>query len=70
MKYIVTAGDSNTDLGRVGRSNTLLASKRIGRKAVRQSLPDGCGGYRVWTADGRQVGGGERSIRTGFRWED
>jgi hypothetical protein len=68
--YTVTAGDNSTDLGTVGRAKTLLGAKRIGRAAVRTSLPNGCGGYRVWTADGKQVAGGSRSIRTDYRWQD
>lgn len=68
--YTVTAGGNGTDLGTVGRAKTLLRAKRIGRAAVRGSLPNGCGGYRVWTADGRQVAGGSRDIRTNYRWQD
>lgn len=68
IEYTITAGDSSTDLGTVGKAKTLLSAKRIGRKAVNESLPNGQGGYRVWTADRQQVGGEERSIRTGNRW--
>ena len=69
--YYVTAGNNSTDLGCVGRANTLLAAKRIGRKAVRNSLPNGQGSYRIWADYGdRQVGGGTCDIRTGSRWVD
>lgn len=71
-KYIVTAGSNSTDLGVVGYSNTLLGAKRIGRKAVRESLPNAEGSYRVNEIDETgitvAVMGGERSIRTGFQW--
>ena len=70
MKYTITAGTAGTDLGQVGQAKTLLGAKRIGRAAVRDALPDQCGGYRVWDVDGRQVAGGERSIRTEFQWKD
>ncbi len=68
-EYIVTAGDHSTDLGTVGRAKTMLGAKRIGRAAVRDSLPNGCGGYRVKTADGRQVAGESRDIRTDYKWQ-
>lgn len=73
-KYIVTAGSTSTDLGVVGHSNTPLGAKRIGRKAVRESLPNAEGWYRVleWvvyeTGITVTIMGGERSIRTGFQW--
>ena len=71
-QYIVTAGSNSTDLGVVGRASTLLGARRIGRKAVRESLPNAEGSYRVheWVIDetGITVMGGERSIRTGFQW--
>ena len=68
MRYTITASDNNTDLGIVGRAPTLYAAKRLGRAAVRESLPNGCGGYRVWDDDGRQVAGESRTIRTDYLW--
>ncbi|MFO0449530.1 MAG: hypothetical protein ACK52I_12870 [Pseudomonadota bacterium] len=74
--YIVTAGNTSTDLGVVGSSSTLLGAKRIGRRAVRESLPNGEGSYRVqeWVIDETgvtvTVSGAERSIRTGFQWAE
>jgi hypothetical protein len=68
--YTITAGDNSTDLGTVGRSKTLRGAKRIGRAAVRASLPNGCGGYRVWDEGGQQVVGGSRDIHTAYRWID
>ena len=68
MSYTITAGDNSTDLGIVGRAPTLYAAKRLGRAAVRESLPDGCGGYRVWDDNDRQVAGESCTIRTGYRW--
>lgn len=73
-KYSVTAGSNFTDLGVVGYSDSLLGAKRIGRRAVRESLPNAEGSYRVheWVINETgitvPVMGGERSIRTGFRW--
>jgi len=69
VNYIITAGDDSTDLGVVGRAATLYAAKRLGRKVVREALPDGCGGYRVWQGD-QQVAGGTRDISTEYRWTD
>ena len=68
MSYTITAGDNNTDLGVIGRAPTLFAAMRLGRAAVRESLPNGCGGYRVWDDDGRQVAGEWRTIRTDYLW--
>ena len=70
-QYIVTAGSNSTDLGVVGYSDSLLGAKRIGRRAVRESLPSAEGSYRVLIDEAGitvAVMGGERSIRTGFRW--
>jgi hypothetical protein len=66
--YIVTAGSNSTDLGVVGYCDSILGAKRIGRKAVNDAIPGGDGGYRVKDKSGNVVFGGERSIRTGFRW--
>jgi hypothetical protein len=68
MSYTITAGDNSTDLGIVGRSPTKFGAKILGRRAVRESLPNGCGGYRVWDDAGRQVAGESRTIRTDYRW--
>ena len=71
MTYIITAGNQSTDLGAVGRAKTLLGAKRIGRRAVRDSLPNGQGGYRVWSDnDGRLIAGGTRGTSTGNKWRD
>ena len=70
-KYFIVAGNHNTELGVVGYSDSLLGAKRIGRKAVRESLPNAEGSYRVHideTGITVAVMGGERSIRTGFQW--
>lgn len=67
-RYTISAGCNSTDLGVVGRSDTLLGAKRIGRHAVLHMLPDGQGIYRVRDGEGREVLAGELSIRTGFRW--
>lgn len=66
--YKITAGNSNTDLGIVGSSKTVLGAKRIGRNAVRIMLPDGYGQYRVIDAEGAQVLREERSLRTDRAW--
>jgi hypothetical protein len=68
MSYTITAGGHSTDLGIVGRAPTLYAAKRLGRAVVRKSLPNGCGGYRVWDDNNRQVAGESRTIRTDYRW--
>lgn len=70
MKYTITAGSHSTDLGTVGHAKTLLGAKRIGRRAVREALPNGHGNYRVWTDDSRHVAGGERTLRTNNKWTD
>jgi len=69
--YAVTAGDHSTDLGVVGHAKTLLGAKRIGRRAVREALPNGQGGYRVWVEGiNYPVAGGERTLRTDNKWTD
>lgn len=68
--YTITAGDNSTDLGTVGTAKTMLAARRIGRAAVRSSLPRGEGSYKVRDADGREVLVEERSIRTDGEWMD
>lgn len=67
-RYTITAGDNSTDLGIVGRADTLLGAKRIGRAAVRDSLPHGEGEYKVRAQDGQQALREERSSRTGWAW--
>lgn len=66
--YQITAGNNSTDLGVVGSSATLLGAKRIGRKAVREQLPNGQGSYKVFDQAGREVKGEECSIRTDNKW--
>lgn len=66
--YTITAGDNSTELGCIGTAKTILGAKRIGRAAVRDSLPRGEGSYKVRDADGREVLIEERSIRTGGEW--
>lgn len=66
--YTITAGDNSTDLGTVGTANTIRGAQRIGRAAVRASLPRGEGVYKVHDSDGREVMIGERSIRTDYEW--
>jgi hypothetical protein len=68
--YVITAGNQSTDLGTVGRAKTLLGAKRIGRRAVRDSLPYGQGGYRVWSDDSRLIAGGTRNLSTANKWRD
>lgn len=68
-KFTVTAGDNNTDLGQVATSKTILGAKRLGRAAVRDSLPNGHGIYKVRDESGREVLIEERSIRTDYDWE-
>lgn len=69
--YVITAGNYSTDLGIVGRARTLAGAKRIGRRALRESLPDGYGSYRVWLEDGAYpVAGGTRTLATGTRWRN
>lgn len=67
--YTITAGDNSTDLGVVGHADTFLGAKRIGRRVVRMTLPNGAG---IYTIHNRHVPGKwyreERSIKTGFRW--
>jgi hypothetical protein len=70
MTYIITAGNQSTDLGAVGRAKTLLGAKRIGRRAVRDSLPNGQGGYRVWSDDSRLIAGGTRGLSNANKWRD
>jgi len=67
-QYFIVAGNQNTELGVVGYSDSLLGAKRIGRRAVRESLPNAEGGYSVKDQFGDVVFGEERSIRTDFRW--
>ena len=68
-KYSITAGNNSTDLGIVGSADTLLGAKRIGRKVVKESLPDGCGNYNVRIpATGQIVLSEERSLFTNYRW--
>ena len=66
-KYIITAGNYNTDLGIVGSADTLLGAKRIGRKVVKESLPDGCGNYKVRTK-GQIVFTEKRTLFTRYKW--
>jgi hypothetical protein len=66
--FTVVAGDNSTELGVVGQSKTILGAKRIGRKSVREALPNGQGGYRVRDTDGREVLRAEKSIRTSNQW--
>lgn len=69
MKYIITAGNNSTDLGIVGRSNSLQQAKRIGRKAVRTQLPNGEGDFRIKDAETKEeIYCEERSVCTNFRW--
>jgi hypothetical protein len=70
MTYIITAGNQSTDLGTVGRAKTLLGAKRIGRRAVRDRLPNGHGGYRVWSDEGQLIAGGTRGLSTSNKWRD
>lgn len=67
-QYRVTAGNANTDLGIVGYANTILGAKRIGRRAVSESLPNGEGNYNVRTDVGYCVLHGEYGSRTNFKW--
>lgn len=62
--YTIHAGDNATDLGQVGTSRTIIGARRIGRRAVRTMLPNGCGTYTVRAIEGAVVERGERSIRT------
>jgi hypothetical protein len=64
----ITAGNNSTELGIVGKASSRLGAVRIGRKAVTNSLPDGCGIYKVWDEIGRELLVGEKSIRTGYKW--
>ena len=66
-RYTVTAGNNNTDMGVVGSSDTLLGAKRIGRKVITDSLPNGHGTYYVHVP-GCERAGETRSIRTGNKW--
>jgi len=66
--YTITAGNNGTDFGQVGTAKTILGAKRIGRAAVRDSLPHGEGNYKVRDTDGREVLTEERSVRTGGDW--
>lgn len=68
QRFWISAGNNSTDLGTVGRANTLLGAKRIGRAAVKTMLPNGEGVYTVRDRSHREVAGEERSIRTQFRW--
>ena len=67
-QYTITAGDSSTDLGRVGTASTPAAARRIGRDTVRACLPNGEGTYKVIDEDGREMFTGERSMRTNRKW--
>lgn len=70
-RYIITAGNNSTDGGRVGESDSILGAKRIGRAYIRDAMPNAEGSYRVIdAATGQHVGGGVRSIRTGFAWDE
>ena len=69
MRYTISAGSNSTELGRVGEADTLLAAKRIGRRAMRESLPNCEGWYTVRDESGETVAGEERSIRTNYRWQ-
>lgn len=66
--YTITAGNNSTDLGVVGHAETLIGAKRIGRVAVRDSLPNGQGNYKVRDAEGLEVLVEEYSVRTDYRW--
>lgn len=66
--YTIHAGDNSTDLGQVGSAKTIRGAKRVGRAAVRASLPRGQGTYRVRDARGAEILVGERSIRTDYEW--
>lgn len=66
-KYTITAGSHSTDLGIIGRADTLLGAKRIGRKAVRTMLPDGHGWYRI-VSPNNDSRGEVRSLRTDNKW--
>ena len=70
-RYIITAGNHSTYCGRVGQADTILGAKRIGRSYILNALPNAEGSYKVIdAATGEHVGGGARSIRTGFRWHE
>ena len=70
-RYIITAGDNSTYCGRIGESDSILGAERIGRSYVRDAFPNGCGGYKVIDSiTGDEVGGGQRSIRTGWVWAE
>jgi len=66
----ITVGNNNTDLGIVGTASSRLRAVKIGRKAVSNSLPDGCGTYKVRDEIGRELLIGERSIRTNYKWSE
>lgn len=69
--YTITAGNNSTDLGVVGHADTYLGAKRIGRKAVREMLPDGQGSYTIkhnHMTFAESMEREERSIRTGNQW--
>ena len=64
----ITAGNNSTELGIVGKASSRLGAVRIGRKAVSNSLPDGCGTYKVRDEIGRELLVGEYSVRTDYKW--
>lgn len=66
----ITAGNNSTELGIVGKASSRLGAIRIGRKAVTNFLPDGCGTYKVRDEIGRELLVGENSIRTGYKWRE
>jgi len=47
MTYIITAGNATTDLGIVGQTDTLIGARRIGRRVIKETLPNGDGTYRI-----------------------
>lgn len=66
----ITAGNNSTELGIVGTASTRLGAVRIGRKAVSDTLPEGCGTYKVRDEIGRELLVGEKSIRTNYKWSE
>ena len=63
--WTVTAGNNSTDLGAVGHARTIAGARRVGRRAVLASLPNGEGSWTAWTEQHEPIAHEERSTRTG-----